>query len=164
MAKDDDGLDGSEVLASRARARGAVQVRERDQRTEVIANLMAGHSWTKERAYQLAEEWGCAFATIEGYASDAAMFLRMCRDPEKVQQWGLYGLNRIAEDSATPPQVKVAAYKVALDATQPRARDADKPTPALDAAHRNERIRELLRNPPPELVAILEDEWGPRRV
>jgi hypothetical protein len=36
--------------------------------------------------------------------------------------------------------------------------------PQLTAVEKAERVKELLRDPPPELVEILEAAWGPRMV
>lgn len=149
--------DANDVVTPAREETGlAAPVRDTDTHVLQIVELMVGHSWNDERAEELTKEWGVHPVTMRRIAAEAARFIRLCQDPEKVRSWGMTKLNRLVEDPMSPPQVKVAAIKVALDATMPREpRGNGAPQLPADPADKLSRFLSALRDHNSELVGVL---------
>lgn len=150
-------------------------IRQTDRRIIAIVRLMVNREWSPDRGERLALEWGISARTVEDYATEAGRIIRLCTDPEAVHEWALTRLREFVEDERVGPfgpvvstKTKIEAIKLTLEATgavtsagearrlAKRAIDAP-----LDPV---EHFRALLRDPPPELEAILVEEWGGRTV
>jgi hypothetical protein len=86
---------------------------ERATRVEHIRKLMAtGLEWSRQRAENLAVEWGVAYSTIRDYSAEAARISRHNRldDVDEIRETSICRLERVILEAMTcnPPQLRVA--------------------------------------------------------
>lgn len=154
----DSEAEVSEGIAELAPMRAA------DAKVWAIVGRMQRKEWERGRDCQrLAAEWRCSVSLVEQYAAQASRFLRLIKEPEMVRAWAAARLTEIGnEDEGDRVPAILGAAKVA-GVLDPKG-NGPAPPPPLSSAERNESLRALLRDPPPELEAILVECWGPRTV
>lgn len=133
-----------------------------------IAKLMVTREWSEEKCRELAEEWGFEVKTVADYASEASRLLDFhVKDRDELVRLGQVRLREIGEENGPD---RVTAWRTlfenlgVLRQKHELSGPDGKPIEATVKLEPLEHMRALLRDPPPELEALLREEWGERTV
>jgi hypothetical protein len=133
-----------------------------DQIVQEVMGLMRAGEWDgRKSADALALRHAITIGSAKQYAVQAGRFLRLHSEPDLMLGHLVTKLHAIVDDNGMD---RVPAIKTLLDQLEKMEARRLKNGPQLTAVEKAERVRELLRDPPPELVEILEAAWGPRAV
>lgn len=133
-----------------------------DLRVQECVDIMDAAEWEPgQTTIKLAEKWGLTVNAVEHYASDAARIIRLRGDENyaakrmvaKLDEWLSWA--DFAPDRAALIKLRLEIIGIVGPRAERRA-EAAKPG-APTPTERNENLRALLRDPPPELVAIFRE-------
>lgn len=160
-------------MAAKPRAEQATS-EEKRRRVFYIARAMVAGEWGDGKAMtkQLMREWRLAEKTVQHMAAEASRLLDFhVNDRDSLVRLGQLRLREIGEENGAD---RVQAWKTLFENLGELRKRMEVSGPAgaplavggtvtvkLEAL---EHVRALLRDPPPELEAVLNEEWGPRMV
>lgn len=145
------------------------------ERVFLIARTMVTGEWGDgaDCTKRLAAEWKVSLATVQYYAAEASRLLDFhANDREQLIKLGQIRLRQIGEEDGPD---RVPAWRTLFENLGELRKRVEMsgvvggPPIGIAASvtvkqEPLDHLRSLLRDPPPELEAILLEEWGPRTV
>ena len=136
-----------------------------DHIVQEIMGLMRSGEWDgRKSAEAFAIRHGTTVGSVKQWAVQAGRCLRLHSEPDQMLGYLIAKLHAIVEDNAPD---RVPAVKTLLDQLEKMENRRLKGRPQdriLSGAEAEANMRELLRDPPPELERILTECWGERTV